>query len=747
MSWAPDAGDPSVRRRLGRRPSQERRRTVTDRLPRRRRDRPGWEFTANFWLGQHWREMGDYARAQAAYELARASAPQHGPTLYNLAVVQLRRGLHEAALQTLDDLSGAAELPTKPPDRGRWPDALFTVAYQRVLALDYLEEFEEASKWSEPLAEHALPEPDGSGREEATVGGALKLPALMLHAGTLVQRDRDSGAAEEAAHELLKEDREAPKGAPALDKPAEIARYVRSRPRVDARAHYNVACFLARLVDMVDSEVADELVPLAVDELGWAVSDPGLLSWSHHDPSLDPIRGTEEWTVLSERVEPAAAEARTADAGATRTEPPAVNAGAINTASPAAPTERDEAVDEAVAALRDHYALAASPPALTRLERLREDGGLLSPRRFEIELAACVAACRDPGTIYHLPPDRDAGEAMALPFTLAELDGRYYVATSEGGPPVDALVTDWNGVPIKDAVELRARRIGAPTADARRARALATLTHRPARFLAPFAEGDVEVGYEHRRESDASTFEWEPAPVASDEQAPLWSLDPLVHAVAEARGEELAARELPDDRGVTVVRIPTFCVEREEIDATVGEIEDEAVGVVVDLRGNPGGSLFAADRLLALVCGKVPERHVEFRASPAVRDLVGGLQPHWDAALEGAIDADDFLTPPLSIPTEWPPDVERRTLVVLVDALCGGAAADLALRVAEHRLGHVVSTVPDPGLEAGLTAVVDGAPRLSVTYARLVRTSEAFEPRVARGEDPLELAAKLAGPK
>src|SRR5205085_1336111 len=60
---------------------------------------------------------------------------------------------------------------------------------------------------------------------------------------------------------------------------------------------------------------------------------------------------------------------------------------------------------------------------------------------------------------------------------------------------VNARVTTWNGVPFGRTVDLYAETLTGGRPDARRARALETLTQRPLRYLPPPDELWVEIGY------------------------------------------------------------------------------------------------------------------------------------------------------------------------------------------------------------------------------------------------------------
>src|SRR5205085_396461 len=142
-----------------------------------------WRFTANFRLGRHWQEIGDFVRAHAAYLEAKAlSKGKHRATLYNLAVVAIRLGLYDEAKATLKELAALDGLPMEPQDARSPRPALYPLVYQRALIEEYRGDYDIARQWSEPLARDAL-------KDEGPVPLALRLPALTLHAGVLVELD------------------------------------------------------------------------------------------------------------------------------------------------------------------------------------------------------------------------------------------------------------------------------------------------------------------------------------------------------------------------------------------------------------------------------------------------------------------------------------------------------------------------------------------------------------------------------
>jgi hypothetical protein len=80
-----------------------------------------------------------------------------------------------------------------------------------------------------------------------------------------------------------------------------------------------------------------------------------------------------------------------------------------------------------------------------------------------IALAAAVASYHDPLTLYRHPVDETAA-VWSLPFTLEACtddhgNTGFVAAGAEGGlAPPGVVVTDWNDVPMEEAVDIRAER-------------------------------------------------------------------------------------------------------------------------------------------------------------------------------------------------------------------------------------------------------------------------------------------------
>lgn len=306
-------------------------------------------------------------------------------------------------------------------------------------------------------------------------------------------------------------------------------------------------------------------------------------------------------------------------------------------------------------------------------------------------------------------------------------------------------VTTWNGVPFARAVDLYAETLTGGRPDARRARALATLTQRPLAYLPPPDELWVEIGY--RRPADpvdradrAVRFEWRavrPGVAATADTL----LESRTHRAIDAIGEstrrarkllfatglweqERAAAAPPpeDDRLPTefsdavaartvrtahgvfgYLRIWTFDVEH------TGRFVDElarllralpASGLVVDLRSNPGGVIDTAERVLGLLTDRVDPVRFACRATRAMVALTeadgnGADLADWAGSTRAALDLGEEYSQHLPIADpEACHAVERAyhgPVVAVVDARTYSCGDLFAAGIVDHGIGQVVS--------------------------------------------------------
>ncbi|MFF3064603.1 S41 family peptidase [Oerskovia sp. NPDC057915] len=406
--------------------------------------------------------------------------------------------------------------------------------------------------------------------------------------------------------------------------------------------------------------------------------------------------------------------------------------------------ERLQVVDTFVTVLGGLYshlpakrAAYASDPVqgLTLLRRRAVD---LTDAEFHLALTGILTGLRDAHTRY-VGPVAARGQVATLPFLVEaygpDREPHFLVTTVGPGATTDRSfvpgieVLAWNGVPIARAVEVHADRETGGRPDARRSRALESLTFRALDYGPPPDEHWVVVGYRTRRGATRETrFDWTVvAPgragtavsratraalkIAVDPAADavrrakkltfvpeLWATEdetepaappppPSARASATPASAAHAGRATPSGRlptgragGVSTDWIPTplqDVLAARALDADHGllrlwsfDVGDDAAyldemtrllgllptgGVVVDLRGNPGGLVWAAERALQLFTDHpvVPTRF-SLVATPLTRLMAASpfnrleLEA-WNGSLQDAVSTGEQYAQPLPL--------------------------------------------------------------------------------------------------
>lgn len=353
-------------------------------------------------------------------------------------------------------------------------------------------------------------------------------------------------------------------------------------------------------------------------------------------------------------------------------------------------TQRHDLIDVWITMFTDvyvHYtqkrALYGFDPIRALLALRRQIPYLNSPE-FLRELTLLINRLRDQHTqLYVDAADTNlTAYVAALPF-LVEVFGSHpaptYIVTkvtddiTNAADAADAFgvgarLTTWNGVPFARTVDLYAERLTGGRPDARRARALETLTQRPLRYLPPPDELWVDIGYrlpaDRPTEPDRSIrFQWraiQPAKAitatdlivlrtrraidATSEAArrarkllfatALWDHDtatnrPTAKAetwIATTFADAISARRIKTRHGTFgYLRLWTF-----DVDNTTRYVEAVAdllrqlprKGLIIDLRSNPGGVIDATEQLLQLFVPKaITPARFALRATPAMVDI------------------------------------------------------------------------------------------------------------------------------
>ncbi len=424
---------------------------------------------------------------------------------------------------------------------------------------------------------------------------------------------------------------------------------------------------------------------------------------------------------------------------------------------------------------------------------------------FHEELIDIFTSLRDLHTHY-VPPEPYRSHTVYLPFLVEECtrDGRlqYVVSKVATGTDLDPSfapgveVTHWNGTAIGRAIERNADNQGGGNRDARMARGLDAMTIRTLGRTAPPDEDWVDISYRTEtgveREIRVRWNTYQPAEaspfgdteLASATAVPVGAgnlgrlgalgLDAQTTTVnlvrrdlfargwqsAPAAGSSELATSLPGVlrariRSTSIgdvmhVRIFTFLVPDpgEFVNEFVRLVEGRpTVGLIVDVRGNGGGDIRAAERLLqVLTPRRIEPEPTQFIVSPLVRRLCLANQdgqinlgPWRDSVVEAIETGATFST---GFPIGSVDDANDRgqgyhgPVVLVTDARCYSATDIFAAGFQDHGIGPVVGVAHRTGagganvwthdllrqLLTGRTSPLKSLPRLATFRVAIRRT-------------------------
>ncbi|GAA5705373.1 S41 family peptidase [Streptomyces avermitilis] len=377
---------------------------------------------------------------------------------------------------------------------------------------------------------------------------------------------------------------------------------------------------------------------------------------------------------------------------------------------------------------------------------------------FHTEMSEIFHSVRDLHTNYLLP-EPFVGKIAFLPFLVeryTDQQGAHFMVTqvAEGflapGFKPGVEITHWSGIPIAEAVDLAAARFAGSNPEARRSRGVQSLTVRPLRIHLPPFEEWVTISYVDEggtkrefRENwrvvdnlpafvDADTVSSVAAAQGLDLEADetsrarvlLFAPRVLAQAKAAEAGEpapDLRAGEIATTlpnvfRARTVqtsagtfghLRIFTFSVDNletymKELLRLIGLLPDR--GLILDVRDNGGGLVFAAEFALQLFTpGRITPEPVQFINTPLnlricrkhrddPRINLGAWVPSMDQAVEiGTVFSGAF---PLS-----PEDAANALgqqyfgpVVLITNARCYSATDIFSAGFQDHHIGPVLGT-------------------------------------------------------
>lgn len=304
------------------------------------------------------------------------------------------------------------------------------------------------------------------------------------------------------------------------------------------------------------------------------------------------------------------------------------------------------------------------------LAQLRQQIPNLNDLQFHRALTGLMNRLRDAHTQYS-GPLTIAGAVARLPF-LVEMwgppDARQFVVSKVSDR---RLVDDsnfvagvrlqwWNGVPFDRAVDLHADSETGGRPDARYARALDSLTFRSLEYSPPPDEHWVDVGYfDKAGKARIVRFQWRVvfpnrAPTASRRRGARLKrgIDPASEAIRRAKKLMFSSRMWTEERvsnrarrslieryqdflssrtvrtqsgSYGYLRIWSFDVDDDDefLDAVIAHLRKlPNRGMIVDIRDNPGGFIWAAERMLQLFTPRdVTPTKFALRATPMTAQL------------------------------------------------------------------------------------------------------------------------------
>jgi len=394
------------------------------------------------------------------------------------------------------------------------------------------------------------------------------------------------------------------------------------------------------------------------------------------------------------------------------------------------------------------------------IEHLRQQVPTLTDLQFHRELTGLINHLRDAHTQY-TGPKRLANAVATLPFLVeayGPADSPSYVVTKVTRSQVaDASFEPgvtlewWNGVPFDRAVDLHAEVETGGRPDARRARAVESLTFRALGYAPPPDEHWVVVGYrdlkgqpreirldwrvvDPDRSANASVsrtsrarrginpaaeavrrakklmFNGElwlqeqrrNALVAPVTKRPRKSVRAAKGAVATGYEDFLTADVTPDGR-YGYLRIWSFDVDDDQgfLEAAIALLKDlPDRGLIIDLRDNPGGFIWAAERMLQLFTpNRILPTKFALRATPLTVAMASAafnqseLGPWAGSLTDASLTGEPYSSHLPITSVEQCNDLGQYyggPIVVIVDANTYSSGDLFTAGVVDNRIGPVV---------------------------------------------------------
>lgn len=367
---------------------------------------------------------------------------------------------------------------------------------------------------------------------------------------------------------------------------------------------------------------------------------------------------------------------------------------------------------------------------------------IYSEGEFFQRMFAILKRLRDRHTAVRLPsPWRDM--VAYLPFAVESFydeSGRHLIVSKvmvDLGEPTFAAgveITHWNGSPIARYVQDLSQESDGAHPFSRIAVTLRALTVRPLGYMAQPREDWVTLTYVANGRYRSAVIPWRiyvpsfgSAAAAANTTAAgaaelyqgidrnvlivnntwfdLYSARDRAAATATEMADNVVSRTVQTPAGeFGYIRIFSFAVA--DPAAFVSSFADTlrqlpARGVIIDLRGNPGGSIPAGEGLLQLFTSRtVSPQPVSFRTTAATRQL-GALPSFakWKRSLDMQYETGEVFSQGYSLTPDGsgPRGVYRGPVVLIIDALCYSTTDFFAAGMQDNGLAAIIGVDPVSG--------------------------------------------------
>lgn len=432
-------------------------------------------------------------------------------------------------------------------------------------------------------------------------------------------------------------------------------------------------------------------------------------------------------------------------------------------------TDRLRIIDQALLLLEMNYVhlpLKRAMHAIDPIQRLKllkfrlsemKQSEMPSEIEFHRRMLEIFASTRDLHTLYLLPSpfkehvaylpflieqyfEKDRTHGRVEKFVVSRVVNGFYQSTPDASPEVlffesGVEVLNWNGVPIRRAVEINGETQAGSNAEARFARGLDNLTIRPLETSLPPDEAWVHVTYRCRTGKVFTlTQEWlvyksgADGTMAKASRKKRAAIDIKKTNINQVRKQLFEPRNVPvrkslqeqlyaesrtvDGRDFGYIRL--FSFQMDEPDEFVKDFTKVILsetfpqeGLIIDVRGNGGGKIPAGERLLQLFTPRTikPERF-EFINTPLNLEICRLAPKEWnlsrwidsiaEAVVTGATYSSGFPLTSEDSCNELG-QIYYGPTVLITDALSYSATDIFAAGFQDNEIGEVLGTSDNTG--------------------------------------------------